>query len=170
MMTMALADRPFLGSVRSALNDRIRFCSRCGVIREERELGFNPPDLERVCSDCGMGVMLLCSRDALPSEGMAFMIVTEDLRISAVSQAAERIFGPEAELIGTMLFGTIGCPLGLEELALRIARAAGGVREVILVPIALERGGRPGFRGLEARISSCGPPRGALVALEPLIS
>ena len=64
MMTMALADRPFLGSVRSALTDRIRFCSRCGMTREERELRFNPPDTERVCADCGMGVMLVCERDA----------------------------------------------------------------------------------------------------------
>jgi hypothetical protein len=170
MMTMALADRPFLGSVRSALTDRIRFCSRCGVTREERDLAFNPPDVERVCADCGMGVMLVCERDALPGDGMAFLIVTEDLRISAVSEAAERIFGPEMELVGTMLFSTISCPLGLEELALRVGRAAGGDRDVILLPIELERGARPSFRDLEARVASCGPPRGALVALEPLLS
>jgi hypothetical protein len=170
MMTMALADRPFLGSVRSALTDRIRFCSRCGVTREERDLAFNPPDVERVCADCGMGVMLVCERDALPSDGMAFLIATEDLRISAVSEAAERIFGAEMDLVGSMLFTTISCPLGLEELALRVGRAAGGDRDVILLPIALERGARPGFRDLEARVSSCGPPRGALVALEPLLS
>jgi PAS domain-containing protein len=170
MMTMALADRPFLGSVRSALTDRIRFCSRCGVVREERELAFSPPDLERVCSDCGMGVMLTAGRDALPSTGMAFLIVTEDLRISAVSEAAERIFGSETELLGSMLFATMTSPLGLEELALRIARAAGGDRDVILIPIELERGARPSFRRLEARVSHCGPPRGALVAIEPLLT
>jgi hypothetical protein len=172
MMTLALADRPFLGSVRTALTDRIRFCSRCGITREERELGATPPGLERVCSACGMGVMLGCSRDALPTDGMSFLIVTEDLRISAVSDAAERIFGQETELLGTMLFATLSCPLGLEELALRIARAASGSRDVIVLPIALERGARAGFRPsfarLEARIAACGPPRGALVALEPL--
>jgi PAS domain-containing protein len=167
---MALADRPFLGSVRSAITDRVRFCSRCGVIREERELGFNPPDVERVCADCGMGVMLVCARDALPTDGMAFLIVTEDLRISAVSEAAERIFGSERELVGTMLFATITSPLGLEELALRVARAASGNRDVILLPIELERGPRVGYYNLEARIGSCGPPRGALVALEPLLA
>ena len=131
MMTMAIADRPFLGSVRSALTDRIRFCSRCGVVREEREVGFSPPDVERVCADCGMGVMLVCGRDALPAERMAFLIVTEDLRISAVSEAAERIFGSERELVGSMLFATLTCPLGLEELATRVARAAGGDRDVV---------------------------------------
>ena len=170
MMTMALADRPFLGSVRSAITDRIRFCSRCGVVREERELPFNPPDMERVCGDCGMGVMLTAGRDALPTSGMAFLIVTEDLRISAVSEAAERIFGSETELLGSMLFTTMTSPLGLEELALRIARAAGGDRDVILIPIELERGARPSFRRLEARVSNCGPPRGALVAIEPLLA
>jgi hypothetical protein len=170
MMTMALADRPFLGSVRSALTDQIRFCSRCGVVREERELRFSPPDVERVCSDCGMGVMLVCGRDALPNERMAFLIVTDDLRVSAVSQAAERIFGSERDLIGTMLFATISCPLGLEEMAMRVARAASGDRDVILLPIELERGARMGFRNLEARVGSCGPPRGALVVLEPLLS
>jgi PAS domain-containing protein len=170
MMTMAIADRPFLGSVRSALTDRVRFCSRCGVVREEREVGFSPPDVERVCADCGMGVMLVCGRDALPAERMAFLIVTEDLRVSAVSEAAERIFGSERELVGSMLFATISCPLGLEELATRVARAAGGDRDVVLLPIALDPGARPSFRGLEARVASCGPPRGALVALEPLLS
>jgi hypothetical protein len=169
-MTMALADRPFLGSVRSAITDRVRFCSRCGVIREEKELGFTPPDVERVCADCGMGVLLVCGRDALPNEHMAFLIVTDDLRISAVSEAGERIFGSEERLVGTMLFATLRCPLGLEELALRVSRAASGDRDVILLPIALEKGSRPGFRGLEARIGSCGPPRGALVALEPLLT
>ena len=169
MMTMALADRPFLGSVRSALTDRIRFCSRCGIVREERELGFNPPDLERVCSDCGMGVMLSAGRDALPDSRMSFLIATEDLRISAVSEGAERIFGPETELLGKMLFTAMTSPLGLEELALRIARAAGGGRDVVLLPIELERG-RPGYTRLEARIAACGPPRGALVTIEPLLS
>jgi PAS domain-containing protein len=156
--------------VRSAITDRIRFCSRCGVVREERELPFNPPDIERVCGDCGMGVMLTAPRDALPSSGMAFLIVTEDLRISAVSEAAERIFGSETELLGSMLFTTMTTPLGLEELALRIARAAGGSRDVILIPIELERGARPGYRHLEARVAACGPPRGALVAIEPLLT
>lgn len=170
MMTMALADRPFLGSVRSAINDRIRFCSRCGVVREERELRFTAPDQERVCGDCGMGVMLACGRDAMPTERMAFLVVTEDLRISAVSEAAERLFGPEREIVGTMLFTYLNCPLGLEELALRVARAASGDRDVILLPIELERGARPGFRDLEARVANCGPPRGALVAIEPLLA
>lgn len=170
MMTMALADRPFLGSVRSALADRIRFCSRCGMVREERELSFAPPDLERVCNDCGMGVMLSAGRDALPGSNMSFLIVTEDLRISAVSEGAERIFGSETELLGKMLFTAITSPLGLEELALRIARAAGGDRDVILIPIELERGGRPGYSRLEARVAHCGPPRGALVTIEPLLS
>jgi ribosomal protein S27AE len=173
MMTMALADRPFLSSVRTALTDRIRFCSRCGITREEREVGTKPVGLERVCSRCGMGVMLNCSRDALPTDGMSFLIVTEDLRISAVSEAAERVFGEETELLGTMLFATMTCPLGLEELALRIARAASGERNVILLPIDLVRGARrgfrPGFGRLEVRIAACGPPRGALVALEPLV-
>ncbi|HKN93444.1 MAG TPA: hypothetical protein VJU60_03855 [Thermoleophilaceae bacterium] len=166
---MALADRPFLGSVRSALTDRIRFCSRCGILREERDLGFNPPDLERVCGECGMGVMLTAGRDALPGPRMSFLIATEDLRISAVSEGAERIFGPETELLGKMLFTAMTSPLGLEELALRIGRAASGGRDVVLIPIELERG-RPGYTRLEARIAACGPPRGALVTIEPLLT
>ncbi|HET8672212.1 MAG TPA: hypothetical protein VFL87_01140, partial [Thermoleophilaceae bacterium] len=82
----------------------------------------------------------------------------------------ERIFGSETDLLGSMLFTAMTSPLGLEELALRIARAAGGDREIVLVPIELERGARPSFRRLEARVSHCGPPRGALVAIEPLLA
>ena len=101
---------------------------------------------------------------------MSFLIVTEDLRISAGSEGAERIFGTETELLGKMLFTVVSSPLGLEELALRIAKAAGGDRDVILIPIQLERGGRPGYNRLEARLAHCGPPRGALVAIEPLLT
>ena len=101
---------------------------------------------------------------------MSFLIVTEDLRISAVSEAAERIFGSETELLGTMLFTAIIEPAGSR--GARCGDRARGRRRPrrAALPIELERGGRPGFRDLEARIASCGPPRGALVAIEPLLA
>jgi PAS domain-containing protein len=164
---LAQGGRPFLEAVRSP-NDRIRFCSRCGNVREERApRGDRRP--ERVCSDCGMGVLLAASREALPAEGMSFLIVTNDLRISAVSEAAERLFGsPEPDLIGTNLLRVMTSPDSDDELALQVARAANGARGVAIVPIRLMRGDRPVFGRLEARVTACGPPRGALVALEPM--
>jgi PAS domain-containing protein len=164
---LAQGGRPFLETVRS-LHDRVRFCSRCGNVREERPpRGDKRP--ERVCPDCGMGVLLAASPEALPAEGMSFLIVTSDLRISAVSEAAERLFGaPEPELIGMTLLRVMSGQDSDDELALRVARAANGARGVTVVPIRLIRGDRPVFGRLEARVSACGPPRGALVALEPM--
>jgi PAS domain S-box-containing protein len=165
---LAQSGRPFLTAVRT-LHERIRFCSRCGMVRDERERQGDTRPAERVCPDCGMGVLLAAPREALPGEGMSFLIVTDDLRISAVSEAAERIFGgPEADLIGTNLLRVMTSPEGDDELALRVARAATGTRAVRTIPVRLLRGDRPAFGRLEARVASCGPPRGALVALDPI--
>lgn len=160
--------RPFLPAVRT-LHERVRFCSRCASVWEARSGQDGERAAERVCPACGMGVLLSASSDALPGEGAAFVIATDDLRVSAVSKAAERLFGvPEPELIGTRLLRLMTSPEGDDELALRVSRAAYGTRAVRPIQIRLLLGQRPAFARLDARIASCGPPRGALVALEPL--
>jgi PAS domain-containing protein len=165
---LAQGGRPFLEAVRT-LHERVRFCSRCGTVRDERERAGDHRPAERVCPACGMGVLLVASRDALPSDGMSFVIATDDLRISAVSEAAERIFGmPEPDLIGNNLLRVMTSPGHEDELALRVSRAANGARAVRMIPVRLLLGDRPAFGRLEARIASCGPPRGALVALDPI--
>lgn len=96
--------------------DAPRFCSRCG----EPE----PLSPRRVCPACGMGVLLSAGRgEEPPVPGAAFVVCTEGLRVSAVSEAAEIFLGPEEDVLGRPLVelvsndeiarvGTCGPPRG----------------------------------------------------------
>jgi hypothetical protein len=146
----------------------IRFCSRCGHPSEQppaKESQRFPR--ERVCGRCGMGLMLSCSRDALPGDAAAFAVVTFDLRISAVSVAGEKFFGTEQSLVGTPLLDVLTSPLGDDQLALHAGQAAQRACEPVVMPVRLTFpvGGHVGT--LAARIATCGPPRAALITVEP---
>lgn len=147
--------------------ERVRFCSRCGDIAESD--GSERPAFSRVCSSCGMGVYLECTRDALGTLGTFFLVVGDDLRVTAVSEGAEGIFGEEAELVGHELSEVVESPIGEDGLDRTVRSAALGVRERGAVPIVPVADGGRGFGPLEARVSPCGPPRAALVAIEPAL-
>jgi ribosomal protein S27AE len=144
----------------------IRFCSRCGHPSDEPP---HRPDLRgRVCERCGMGLMLTCSRDALPGDAAAFLIATFDLTVSAVSEAGERIFGPEQTLMGKPLLDVISSPLGDDHFGTHVGRAAQRACDAVVMPVRL-RGAEESRRvgTMAARIATCGPPRAALVTVEP---
>ena len=125
-----------------------------------------PYGFDRVCTRCGMGVMLSTPRKALPESGAAFLVVTRDGRISAVSEAAERLVGEEAGLLGMPVTTVVTSPDDETHLLRMLMRAAGGRREIVELPVihAAQRNARPGR--LNARVASCGPPRAALLVLE----
>jgi hypothetical protein len=114
-----------------------------------------------------MGLMLSCSRDVLPGARAAFLIVTFDLTVSAVSEAGEKVFGPEQELIGRPLLDLLGSPMGDDRLARRVGQAAQRASDPVVMPLRLrsERARKVGT--MAARIATCGPPRAALVTVEP---
>ena len=117
---------------------------------------------------CGMGMMLTCSRDALPGDAAAFVIATFDLMVSAVSEAGERIFGPEQAQVGRSVLELIGSPLGNDQLARHVGRAAQRACDPVVMPVRLHDDGRARRIGtMAARIATCGPPRAALVTVEP---
>jgi len=141
--------------------ERTRFCSRCGTTADEPEAqtyGF-----DRVCGRCGMGVMLSVPRRALPAAGAAFIVITREGRISAVSEAAERLVGEEAGLLGMPITTTVTSPDDERHLVRSLARAAGGGRDIVET-VVIHSGGE-GDR-MNARIASCGSPRAALLVLE----
>ncbi len=115
--------------------ERVRFCSRCGAASDARGPSGPEPGLERVCVECGMGVLLTCAREAMPDRSDVFLVVTEDLSISAVSEAGEGVFGSEASLVGSSLLSSISSPLGDDKLTRLIAEAATGSREVHTIPL-----------------------------------
>jgi hypothetical protein len=145
----------------------IRFCSRCGHPEAERP---KRPELlvrERVCRRCGMGLMLSCSRDALPGEAAAFLVVSFELAVSAVSEAGEKVFGAEQSLIGTSLLEVLESPVGNDALVRYVSRATQRGCPPIVLPVRLASGNARRVGTMAARIATCGPPRAALVTVEP---
>ncbi len=141
-----------------------RFCSRCGArhqpANESRTSGI------RVCDACGMGVLLQCSSSAVPGPDEMFLIVTSDLRVSAVSEAAEPVFGIEEKVLGLDVRELLSSPLGDDAFAQRIAHAAVSATEPTTMPACGKSEAEAGGM-MAARIATCGPPRAALVAVEP---
>jgi hypothetical protein len=138
-------------------SEAVRFCSRCGAVTAEAR--------RRVCDRCEEGVLLGCRREALPGE--VFLICTYELAITAVSQAGERILGAQDGLLGAHLLDLATCPLGDEQLARHAALAAQRAREPVVLPLRLRSDESGAVGTLAARITTCGPPRAALVTVEP---
>jgi hypothetical protein len=143
----------------------IRFCSRCGHPADEP--AGRPELRRRICERCEEGVLLSCSRDALPGDAAAFVICTYDLSVTAVSQAGERIFGKEEEVVGGSLLGLVTSPLGDDQLARHAGLAAQRACDPVVMPLRLASPGAEAVGTLAARIATCGPPRAALVTVEP---
>jgi hypothetical protein len=113
-------------------------------------------------------MMLSCSRDALPGDAAAFLICTYELLVSAVSQAGERIFGKEEKLVGSHLLEHVTSPLGDDQLARHAGQAAQRPTDPVVMPLRLVSGAKSERIGtLAARVATCGPPRAALVTVEP---
>jgi hypothetical protein len=143
----------------------IRFCSRCGHPAEDPP---GRPELrKRVCGRCGMGMILTCPRDALPGESAAFLILDWELRVSAVSEAGERYFGKEKSLIGSSLLDLVTSPLGDDQLARKASVAAQRPCDPTVIPLRLRAPSPDSVGTMAARIATCGPPRAALLTVEP---
>ena len=116
-----------------------------------------------------MGMVLNCPRDALPGEAAAFLILDYELRVCAVSEAGERYFGKERPLIGRGLLDLLTSPLGDDQLVRKASVAAQRPCDAMVMPVRLVKP-RPaaGAVGtMAARIATCGPPRAALLTVEP---
>jgi hypothetical protein len=145
----------------------IHFCSRCGHPAEDPP--GHPELKKRVCDRCGMGMVLSCPREALPGEAAAFLILDYELRVSAVSEAGERFFGKEDGVIGAGLLDLVTSPLGDDQLVRKASVAAQRPCEATVMPVRLvaPRGSAGGIGTMAARIATCGPPRAALLTVEP---
>ena len=142
-----------------------RFCTHCGSLFDAAGVNPERPMRGRVCSRCGLGVVLTCASDLLEEPGAAFLVVTSDLRISAASEAAEELLGRGEGLYGRPLLSILTSPAGVAELARRVVRAAMGERSVERMPVEPAARRMPGT-SLEARIGTCGGPPAALVVVE----
>jgi hypothetical protein len=116
-----------------------------------------------------MGMVLSCPRDALPGDAAAFLILDYELTVSAVSEAGERFFGDEENLIGKGLLDLVTSPLGDDQLARKASVAAQRPCDATVMPVRLvsPAAGAPEVGTMAARIATCGPPRAALLTVEP---
>jgi PAS domain-containing protein len=114
-----------------------------------------------------MGILLRCGADALPGAKAAFVIASRKLEIAALSEAAEAIFGREEKLLGKSLLDLVTSPVGDRRLARAISQAALRVHDPLTMPARLSGEDADSVGTMACRISTCGPPRAALVVVEP---
>jgi hypothetical protein len=140
------------------------FCSHCGA----RPAPATLAPTNRVCGSCGLGLILESRADAAPTAGDAFLVLDRALAVCAVSEAAERLLAAREPDVVNRHVTDLLMPADAEErsgqsLSVAVAWAArgdGGVRSTVVRPANTF-----GIR-LNARITTCGPPRAALLILE----
>lgn len=142
----------------------VAFCGHCGV-RPEPDAAASAT---RVCSSCGLGLLLQCDADVAPNAGDAYLVLDHALSVCAMSDAAERLLATqEIDAIHrpiTQLLVPADAETSAEaDLAAAIIWSARGDDRVSHTVV------RPantfGVR-LKARIAGCGPPRAALLVFE----
>ena len=138
-------------------NETIRFCSRCGGPDETlaRPARAAPPRLRalRHGSDAHL------PGDALPGPGAAFMVVTAELAVSAVSRSGDKLFGEEGELTGSHLLASSRARSGTSSSSTTSAARPPRPPRDGGAPGAPGAGGRArGGHAVGARIATCGPP------------
>jgi hypothetical protein len=138
--------------------ERIRFCTHCGTLFASEPADEKRPHRDRVCSHCGLGVLLTTGRDMLSRDGEALLIVTGDVMVSAASEKAADLFDLHpSQIVGRALLSLLDSPIRGSELARRAARAAAGAGDISLLRVDIEGVTQ------EIRVGRCGDPRAALV-------
>jgi PAS domain-containing protein len=163
-----MIQRPALRLVEGGIDtaaDWLWFCGHCAAPSPN---GAAPPPTARVCTSCGLGLLLETREDAVPSARDAFLVVDSSLLVQAMSREAQSLLGVNEELAIDKPVSELLVPADTEAgragFAASIAMAADGQD-----PDTARSFVRPwntfGVR-LRAKIATCGPPRAALVVLE----
>jgi hypothetical protein len=122
-----------------------------------------------VCPSCGLGLLLEAREDAIPSARDAFLVIDSSLLVQAMSREAQSLLAMTEEVavdrpVAELLVPADAEAQGSAGFAAAIAQAAEGDDSE-----SIHKFVRPwntfGVR-MRARISTCGPPRAALVVLE----
>lgn len=141
------------------------FCGHCAAPSPG---GAAPPPTARVCTRCGLGLLLETREDAVPDARDAFLVVDSRLLVQAMSREAQTLLGLAEEDAVDRPVSELLVPADAEGesrggLAAAIAEAAAGD----------EPDGRAYVRPwntfgvrMRARIATCGPPRAALIVLD----
>lgn len=164
-----MIQRPSLRLVEGGLDSSAAWLWFCGHCAAPAPGGAAPPPTARVCTSCGLGLLLEAREDAVPSPGDAFLVVDSSLLVQAVSREAQSLLAMTEEMaidkpVAELLVPADAESQGRTGFAAAIATAADGQD-----PDTARSFVRPwntfGVR-LRARIATCGPPRAALIVLE----
>ena len=141
------------------------FCGHCGQSPEPdgQEAGTD----SRVCTKCGLGLMLQAPADSAPDPSDPFLVVDGALNICALSRHAERLLDiTETEAVNRhvaeFLVPADSESSSGESLASLLAWAARG--ETPTMQVVIRPTNTFGVR-YWARIGPCGPPSAALLVL-----
>jgi hypothetical protein len=164
-----MTQRPALKLVEGGLDSTAAWLWFCGHCASPSPSGAAPAPTARVCTSCGLGLLLEAREDAVPGSRDAFLVVDSSLLVQAMSREAQSLLGMTEELAIDKPVAELLVPADAESqsrtsFAAAIADAAHGQD-----PETSRSFVRPwntfGVR-LRARIATCGPPRAALVVLE----
>ena len=137
---------------------------RCAVAQ-----WLGPAPTARVCTSCGLGLLLEAREDAIPDSRDAFLVVDSALLVQAMSREAQSLLDLSEEMAVNKPVAELLVPADAESqgptgFAAAISQAADGQD-----PDTARSFVRPwntfGVR-LRARIATCGPPRAALIVLD----
>ena len=161
--------RPALRLVDGGLDTTVEWSWFCGYCAAPAPGNQPPPPSGRVCSACGLGMMLETRADAVPTDSDAFVVVDSRLLVQALSRDAQRLLAvTEEDAIDTPVSELL-MPADAETanrtgFAAAIADAAQGLESDVTRSFV-----RPwntfGVR-MRAKIAMCGPPRAALIVLD----
>src|ERR687883_1141820 len=140
---------------RADREEQTRFCTHCATLFDTPAETAGAPTRGRVCSRCGLGVVLTCSSATLSSPGAGFLVVRADLRVSAASQAAEDLFAVPDGTYGRPLMSLLTSPAGIGELARVVVGAANGTMAAVTLPVEPASSGVTAPGSLAARIGGC---------------
>ena len=161
--------RTALRLVDGGLDTTIEWRWFCGYCAAPAPGNVPPLPSGRVCSSCGLGILLEARADAVPGDRDAFVVVDSRLLVQAVSRDAQVVLAITEERAIDTPVAELLIPADAESshrtgFASAIAEAAQG-----LEPETTRSFVRPwntfGVR-MRARIAVCGPPRAALIVLD----
>ncbi|MEA2302863.1 MAG: hypothetical protein QOH43_143 [Solirubrobacteraceae bacterium] len=142
--------------------EEVRFCGYCGHPDHADDASA------RICGECGLGVILSAPAVVAPLPGHPAIVLDHTLSVCALSQGAEELLGisePDAvnRHISELIVPAHAEARSLDSLVSAVVSAARGdaaVERVVVRPT-----GEFGVR-YAVRISTCGPPRAALLVLD----
>jgi PAS domain-containing protein len=163
-----MIQRPALKLVEGGLDSTAAWLWFCGHCAAPSPNGA-PRPTARVCTSCGLGLLLEAREDVVPSNRDAFLVVDSSLLVQAMSREAQSLLGVTEEAaidkpVAELLVPADTEAQGRTGFAASIALAAEG-NDVDISRSFVRPWNTFGVR-LRARIATCGPPRAALVVLE----